>query len=382
MSFADRLRPIYLKWLRRWAARSGDTGADLDIRVGHLRKKIRFLWGGPLQFLCTLWGKRNVPSPMLTENRRADDSRVSRYWGGHSVWAKPILTRRQSFAYLEEITDGRPRKRWLNDLHNVAAGGTVLEYGCGTGNDLTGWVATSKAGRIFAVDVSAQAMELARQRVALHPEVEGRVEFCLISETDPRLPYEDESIDRVNSMGVIHHTSEPQAILEELYRVLKPGAEARIMNYNPVSVRIHLTFGFVMQVRRGDYPGLRSVEAFENHADLRAPIVNCWHPDVWVEMGRKAGFDAAFLGGFFMPGEAESFWRLARQAVADPELATEDREFLEELEETDDGLLAYRGRLAGQGGSYVLRKGDLGDFADQFHFEPTGRRALDSERCR
>ncbi len=378
----DRLRKIYLRWLRKWAARSGDQGADLDIRVGHLRKKIRFLWGGPVQKLATAWRLRRVPRPNHMDGATKGASRVSQYWGGHSVWAKPILTRKQSLTYLKEITDGRPKKRWLNDLHNSPESGTVLEYGCGTGNDLTGWVTSSKAAQIRAVDVSAQAMGLARQRVALHDGVKDRVSFWLVSETDPRLPFEDESIDKASSMGVIHHTSNPEGILREIYRVLKPGAEFRMMNYCPLSVRINLAFAYLMQIRRGDYPGMNAVKAFESHADLRAPIVNCFHPDVWVKMGNDAGFESAYLGGFFMPGEAELFWRLGRAALADEQLPAENREFLEELEEIDDGLLTYRGRSAGQGGSYVLRKGALGDFADQFLFPSTGKLAINSDRLK
>ena len=49
----------------------------------------------------------------------------------------------------------------------------------------------------------------------------------------------DNSVDYIFSQGVIHHTSYPEKILSELYRVLKLGGKAKIMVYNYDSPFVH-----------------------------------------------------------------------------------------------------------------------------------------------
>ena len=47
-------------------------------------------------------------------------------------------------------------------------GEVILDYGCGPGNDLVGYALYTGARRIVGVDVSPRALELARDRLALH----------------------------------------------------------------------------------------------------------------------------------------------------------------------------------------------------------------------
>jgi len=50
------------------------------------------------------------------------------------------------------------------------------------------------------------------------------------------LPYRDAAFDCVYSWGVIHHAPDPELILSEAYRVLKPRGHLRIMIYHKESV--------------------------------------------------------------------------------------------------------------------------------------------------
>ena len=58
---------------------------------------------------------------------------------------------------------------------------------------------------------------------------------------DTKLNISDNKIDYIQSSGVIHHTSNPDNILKELYRVLKPGGIFRVAtpDFNIITKLLH-----------------------------------------------------------------------------------------------------------------------------------------------
>ena len=58
------------------------------------------------------------------------------------------------------------------------------------------------------------------------------------------LPFEDNSFNAVYSWGVLHHSPDTQKVVNEVYRVLKPGGMAKIMVYNKYSL-----IGYMLWVR-------------------------------------------------------------------------------------------------------------------------------------
>jgi SAM-dependent methyltransferase len=95
-------------------------------------------------------------------------------------------------------------------------GKEVLEVGVGAGTDHLQW---ARAGAIcHGVDLTDAGVETTRSRLALYG-FSSELQRC----DAEKLPYPDESFDVVYSWGVIHHSERPEAILEEVRRVLKPG---------------------------------------------------------------------------------------------------------------------------------------------------------------
>ena len=169
-------------------------------------------------------GRRNetqaVPIQSSTSNA---ETNVDRYWGRHTVRAPGFANRRSSERYLQWRFAEYPLFRELTGLWGQHDDEVLLDYGCGPGNDLTGLAIHTGARRLIGVDVSERALALAGKRLSLHGVDPGRVQLIHVADGDPGLPIEDESVDYAQSLGVIHHTSDPAAVLSELHRVLKVG---------------------------------------------------------------------------------------------------------------------------------------------------------------
>ena len=77
------------------------------------------------------------------------------------------------------------------------------------------------------VDLSPSAIALARQNF----EQQG-LQADLREADGEHLPFADESFDLVYAHGVVQYTADPQALVNECRRVLKPGGEAMFQVYN------------------------------------------------------------------------------------------------------------------------------------------------------
>lgn len=96
-------------------------------------------------------------------------------------------------------------------------GGTVLDYGCGSGYGAH--YLAPHCGQVIGVDVSKQAIEFARSRY------QGKnlsYRSVLKAEQAP-LPFSDNSFDSVVSFQVIEHIRHVDVYLHEIRRVLRPG---------------------------------------------------------------------------------------------------------------------------------------------------------------
>jgi SAM-dependent methyltransferase len=103
----------------------------------------------------------------------------------------------------------------LGDVH----GKTVLEYGCGDGENTV--VLANRGARIIALDISAELLGVARRRLAING-CEG-VELLIGSAHS--LPLPDDSVDIIFGMAILHHLDLGLAS-REVWRVLKKGGRA------------------------------------------------------------------------------------------------------------------------------------------------------------
>src|SRR3990170_4792001 len=297
--------------------------------------------------------------PALSISERSATTKpteVDVYWGEHTTHSTAFNSAEESRQYLEWRFGQYPFFRELMELWGEHDDRVVLDYGCGPGNDLTGFLVYTKARKVIGIDVSAKALQLAGRRLALHQIDPSRVELIKISDSTREIPLEARSVDYIYCEGVLHHTTYPEAMLTELRRTLKPAGSACIMVYNRNSLWFHLYTAYDKMILRKAFPGLTVEQAFSRNTDgEHCPISRCYHPDEFMDLCHRAGFQGEFAGGYFSTLELELFEGGGNQAACDDRLPSVHREFLRGLRCDTKGFPQYRGKYAGIGGVYKLR---------------------------
>jgi 2-polyprenyl-3-methyl-5-hydroxy-6-metoxy-1,4-benzoquinol methylase len=105
-------------------------------------------------------------------------------------------------------------------------GKKVLEVGCGMGTEAVNF---ARAGAIYTgVDVSSESLSLTKKRFECY-NLSGSFIECNGEELSKCIP--EEKFDFIFSFGVIHHTPNPRAVIEEIRKLIKPDGIFRLMLY-------------------------------------------------------------------------------------------------------------------------------------------------------
>jgi len=129
--------------------------------------------------------------------------------------------------YRDPLISARRFQRWIP--FDLLRGKRVLEIGCGLGSHAQ---LMSEAGcNLTCIDLTDRAVENTRRRLDLCglPADVRRMDA-------EKMGFADGEFDFVWSWGVIHHSAHTERILEQVYRVLKPGGEFRFMVYHRPSL--------------------------------------------------------------------------------------------------------------------------------------------------
>src|SRR4051812_43762868 len=148
------------------------------------------------------------------------------------------------------------------------AGRDVLEVGVGMGADHLEW---AKAGprSLTGVDLTPRAIEFTRSRLGLYG-----LESDLRAADAENLPFPDNAFDLVYSWGVLHHSPDTPRAIREVWRVLRPGGEARVMIYHT-----HSLVGYMLWLRYGllkGRPGRGLADIYASH--LESPGTKAYTP--------------------------------------------------------------------------------------------------------
>jgi ubiquinone/menaquinone biosynthesis C-methylase UbiE len=129
----------------------------------------------------------------------------------------------QTFDLFAEKTDEQVATRFGEAL-GEAGRGDLLDVACGPGV-VTAAIAP-RAASVIAFDATEAMLDKARARCAKA----GLVNVAFQSGDAENLPFEDARFDGVVTRLAVHHFADPQRALGEMFRVLRPGGAAVVVD--------------------------------------------------------------------------------------------------------------------------------------------------------
>lgn len=148
-----------------------------------------------------------------------------------------IVKQKKGFGILNKKylnTNPYLKKKFQNLLKkNYLKNKTVLDLGCGWGTSSIYLAKFSK--KLFAIDISEVSIKGAKQNIKLHSKKKIKIRRM----DAEKLKFDKEYFDYIYSWGVIHHSTNPEKIFFNIFRVLKKGGSSFVMVYNKHSLRYY-----------------------------------------------------------------------------------------------------------------------------------------------
>lgn len=141
-------------------------------------------------------------------------------------------------------------KRWREEtmkVIDVKYGATVLDLCCGTGDWSLGLAqAVGASGHVYALDFSADMLEIAKKKVA----AAGMAERVTLIQGDAmNLPFDDQMFDRVTIGFGLRNVPDAKQVLQEMQRVTRlEGVVACLETSQPEDKMIHKFWSLYFKV--------------------------------------------------------------------------------------------------------------------------------------
>ena len=108
---------------------------------------------------------------------------------------------------------------------------SILDLGCGTGEQAAGLLGRYPSARVFALDFALPMLDLARRRGRWR-----RRPRCVCGDME-QLPLADDSIDLLVSNLAFQWATEPRQLYRECLRVLRPGGLLMFTTFGPDTLK-------------------------------------------------------------------------------------------------------------------------------------------------
>jgi ubiquinone/menaquinone biosynthesis C-methylase UbiE len=114
---------------------------------------------------------------------------------------------------------GHPPHEKLNEV-GIQPGFHVLDYGCGPGSyTITAAELVGMSGKVYALDIHPLAIQRVKKKA-----LKKRLTNIETIQSNCKTRLESNSIDVVLLYDIFHGLSDPESVLQELHRVMKPNS--------------------------------------------------------------------------------------------------------------------------------------------------------------
>lgn len=126
--------------------------------------------------------------------------------------------------YLNDVFAGHIPEKLL--FPQLSPGTKVLDLGCGIGFWSQELLNRFHGIDLYSADLTQTALDMTEKRLAL---INGSAHLSI--QNAEHMSFPDDYFDHVNCQGVIHHTPDTVAAVQEIARITKPGGTAYISTY-------------------------------------------------------------------------------------------------------------------------------------------------------
>lgn len=250
--------------------------------------------------------------------------------------------------------------------YNTFRFNSILDFGCGVGDDLIGFNSFQKCKSI-GLDISLNNIEICKKRQIFHGF--NHIEFKEIDTYNLDFIV-DKSIDLIICHNVFQYliTHPIENYLKEFNRILSDNGKVLVVVYNKDSIAYHLYSSYIKKILENKFRYLSSEDAFKNIVfDCNYPKINIYSQNDFTSLSEQNNFKAEFKGGYLTEFDSsELYMTYIANAFRSNDLEDEHKEFLQQIYTNYLDLCQLRtkntqtnSKLAGLNGTYILTKKEI-----------------------